>query len=385
MSLAVVVAFSGVFALGIIFSILGSVKLKLAETLGIDDAKVGGLISALMFSCLIAVLIIGPLTDMFGYGIIALVGFALAGVCVWVIASAASYNAVLGACLMLGIAAMCVNTVGNTLGPTVLFEGKDPARASNVLNVFFGLGAFITPLIIAGLLGSMGYKKTVGLIGTILLVPIVLVAFVWRSLPDPDAGFVITKALNLLTHPAVIVGGLALFCYIALESSMAGFITTYLKSHTFSDEKAGTILSGFWICLMVARLIAAFALAGVDPAMVVPVLALIAAIAIGIMVAAPTPAVGVLGTLLAGLSFGPIFPTLVGVSFAKTGAIAAGTVGSVFGLIFAIGLLGGILVPMLIGKYAAQMSIRQSLKIALFVAIALVAVSSFLWLAIPNA
>ena len=384
MSGTALVAFSGVFALGIIFSILGSVKLKLAEALGIDDAKVGTLISALMFSCLIAVLIIGPLTDMLGYGIIALVGFGLAAVCVWLLAAAPSYGAALFACLLLGVAAMCVNTVGNVLGPTVLFDGQDPARASNVLNVFFGLGAFITPLILAILLGAMGYKKTVGLIGVILILPIFLVLAVFRALPTPDEGFVITQALGLLTNPAVIVGGLALFCYIALESSMAGFVTTYLKSHNFSDEKSGTILSGFWISLMAARLLAAFFLVGIDPAMVVPALAIVAVISIGIMVAAPSPALGVVGTLLTGLTLGPIFPTLVGVSFAKTDAIAAGTAGSVVGLIFAIGLFGGIIVPMLIGKYAAEMSIRQSLKIALGVAVALVVVSGVLWLAVPN-
>ena len=383
MSIAALVAFSGVFALGIMFSILGGVKLKLAEELKIDDAKVGTLISALMFSCLIAVLIIGPLTDMLGYRIIALLGFILGGVCVWLLASALSYGAALFACLLLGIAAMSVNTVGNTLGAAILFDGQDPARASNLLNVFFGLGAFLAPMIIATLLGAMGYKKTVGLIGTILFVPVIFA--VLAKFPEPGEGFVITDALNLLANPAVLMGGLALFCYIALESSMAGFVTTYLKSHDLSDQKSGVILSAFWISLMVARLATALFLTGIDPAMIVPVLAIVAVISIGIMVSAPSPAVGIFGTLLTGLALGPIFPTLVGVSFAKTNAIAAGTAGSVFGLIFAIGLFGGIIVPMLIGKYAASLNIRQSLKIALGVAAVLVVVSGALWLLIPNA
>lgn len=381
MSVAALVAFSGVFALGVIFSILGSVKLQLAKALGIDDAKVGTLISALMFSSLIAVLIVGPLTDLLGYRIIALAGFVLGGICVWLLASALSYKAALIACLLLGISAMCVNTVGNVLGPTVLFDGQDPARASNLLNVFFGLGAFITPLILAVLLGAMGYKKTVGLIGTILFIPIIYTLF--ARFPEPDEGFVITQSVALLANPAVLLGGLALFCYIALESSMAGFVTTYLKSHQFSDEKAGTLLSGFWICLMAARVLAAVLLTGIDPAVVVPVLALVAAIAIAIMVTAQSPVVGAVGTLLAGLSFGPIFPTLVGVSFAKTNAISLGTAGSVFGLIFAIGLFGGIIVPTLIGKYAAQLDIRQSLKIALGVAVALIVVSGIFYLVPP--
>jgi fucose permease len=381
-SMAAAVAFSGVFALGVIFSVLGSVKLKLQEVLKINDAQAGTLISALMFSSLIAVLIIGPLTDALGYKIIAIAGFALGGICIWMLALAPSYVTTLIACLFLGIAAMCVNTVGNTLGPTVLFDGQDPARASNMLNVFFGLGAFLTPLIIANFLGKMGYKVTVGIIGTVLFVPIFYA--VGAEFPEAGEGFMLTKALGLLTNPAVLVSGLALFCYIALESSMGGFVTTYLKSFDLSDKQAGTLLSGFWISLMAARLIAALTLTNIDPSMVVPVLALGAVIAIAIMVTAKSTAAGIAGTLLAGLTLGPIFPTLVGVAFAKSGAIAAGTAGSVFGLIFAIGLFGGIIVPTLIGKYAAALNIRQSLKIALGVAVALIGVSAVLWLAIPN-
>lgn len=381
--LAAVVAFSGVFALGVIFSILGSVKLKLAAELKIDDAKVGTLISALMFSSLVAVLLIGPLQDMVGYKWIALVGFLLGGACVWLLASAISYQSALIACLLLGIAAMCVNTVGNTLGASVLFGGADAPKASNFLNVFFGLGAFLTPFILANLLAFLGYKKTVGLIGTILFLPLLFAVF--AKFPEPGEGFNIAQSISLLGNSAVIVGSLSLFCYIALEASMAGFVTTYLKSHNFSDEKAGTILSGFWISLMLARLITALFLIGrIDSAMLVPLLGLLAVVSIGIMVVATSPGLGVLGTLLTGLALGPVFPTIVGVTFNKSNAIATGTAGSVFGLIFGIGLFGGIIVPMLIGKYAAAMSIRQSLKIALVVAVALVVASGVLWLAIPD-
>lgn len=381
--LAACVAFSGVFALGVMFSILGSVKLKLAEALGIDDAKIGTLISALMFSCMIAVLIIGPLTDLLGYRLIALVGFVLGAICVWLLASARSYAAALVACLLLGIAAMSVNTVGNTLGPTILFSGNNAARASNVLNVFFGLGAFITPLIAAYLLGSLGYKKTVGLIGILLFLPAIYSAF--SAFPPTSPGFNIAKSLTLLSDTAVLVSGLALFCYIALEATMGGFVTTYLKSHNFSDKTAGTLLSGFWISLMAARLITAIFLGDqIDPAMLVPALGVLAVVGIGIMVSAPSPSIGALGTMITGFALGPIFPTLVGVAFGKTDAVAAGTAGSVFGLIFAIGLIGGTIVPALIGKFAAQMNIRQSLKIALVVAVALVVVSSALWLAVPG-
>ena len=279
---------------------------------------------------------------------------------------------------------MCANTVGNTLGPTVLFDGQNAPRASNLLNVFFGFGAFITPMIIALLLNALGYKKTVGLIGIILFLPIILVALTMKQLPVPEEGFNVVKAIGLLTNPVVLVGGLALFCYIALESSMAGFVSTYLKDLDFSDNKATSYLSGFWIALMAARLITAIFLTGIDPAVLVPALGLLAAVAIGLMIIAPNPATGVFGTLLAGFAFGPIFPTLIGVCFGKTDAIAQGTAGSVFGLLFAIGLFGGIVVPPIIGNYTAKTSIRKGLQVALAVSVALIVIGAVLWRFVPD-
>lgn len=381
-----VVAFASVFVLGICFSVIGSVKLKLAEVLQIDDAKVGGLISALMFCSLIAVLIIGPAMDKVGYMVIAVLGFFLAGICIWILAASKTYTAAFVACLLLGIGAMCVNTAGNVLGPTVLFGGANPAAASNLLNVFFGVGAFITPLIAAALLGRVGYSKTVAVIGAICFAPIILALI--SSYPPAPPGFNVVRSIGLITEPGVLLGGISLFCYIGLEASMGGFITTYLKSHEMSDERANTFLSGFWICLMIARLIAAYILGGIPPVhhgVAVAVLSIIAAIAIGIMIGARTPTQGVIGTLLCGLSFGPMFPTLVGVTFTKTDAIKAGITGSVFGWIFAIGLLGGIVVPMLVGRYSAKLSIRQSLRIPLIVSILLLIFSAILQWVVPIA
>ncbi len=378
---ATIVAFAGVFALGSIFSVLGSVKLKLAQVLQIDDAKVGGLISAMMFSCMISVLIIGPLQDRLGYAAIAIIGFLGGAICMWILASATNYGIALVACLLMGIGAMSVNTVGNVLGPQLLFAGENPAAASNLLNAFFGLGAFVTPFIAASLLNKLGYRSTVGIIGAMIFAPVILVFF--AQFPPADADFNPVEAIGLLARGGVLLGGLSLFFYIGLEISMAGFITTYLKSFDMTDEKAGYILSGFWIAIIVTRLIAGiFVLSMLAPSLhaaLVPLLAIIAVFSISLMVKAKEEGPGTFATILTGLAMGPIFPTLVGVSFFKVEVS-----GSVFGWIFALGLLGGTIIPMFIGKYSARLDIRQSMKIAVGVAAALVIVSAILWLGVPD-
>ncbi len=377
MSIAGLTAFSGVFALGVIFAIFGSIKLKLQEQIKIDDAKAGSLISALMFSCLIFSMVIGALTPLLGFKVVGLIGFAVGAVCVVLLAAAPSYGTAMLAFLALGVAAMAVNTVGNTLGPMVLFPGN-PAKANNLMNVFFGLGSLLTPLIIGNLIGKAGYKATLGVIAAMLAVPIVWTVM-GTDFPVLEGGFSFGRAAGWLAHPAVLAAGAALFCYISLESTLGGFLTTYLTDHKVDATKANNYLAGFWCALMLARLFTAFFVPQAVFPYYVPVLALVAAGSIMMMVTAKSAGSAVLAMLITGFVMGPIFPTLVGVTFGKTGVSA-----EVFGLIFAIGLLGGIITPRVMGGFSASGNIRKGMQVLAVLAVALIVLSGVLSLGIAD-
>ncbi len=385
MSSAVLTAFSGVFALGVIFAIFGSIKLKLQEQLKIDDAKASRLISSLMFSCLVFSLLIGVLTPTFGFRNVGLLGFAAGAACVWLLATTTNYAGALASFIALGLAAMCVNTVGNVLGPQVLFEGKNVPAAQNLMNVFFGVGSFITPLLIGNLIGKAGYKVTLFVIGLLLAIPILWTMSAW-NLPSAGKPFSFESALNLLKNPAVLMGGAALFCYISLEATLGGFLTTYLADHKVDAGKVNNWLSLFWIMIMLARLftagLGAYLLKDSGPAffkVYVPILAIVAAASLMMMVSAKTAGTAIVAMLITGFALGPCFPTLVGVTFAKTGPVA-----EVFGTIFAIGLLGGIFTPGLMGRYAASGNIRGGMKVLAGMAVGLLVLSAVLGLAIAD-
>ncbi|HUU27411.1 MAG TPA: MFS transporter [archaeon] len=368
------VAILSVFVLGIVFSLIGAVKLKLAEKLEIDDARVGGLISTLMFTSIFVVLFIGPLVDAWGHKPFAILGFFLAGLAVFLFSTLKSYKGVVFACVLLGVGGMCVNTVGNTLMPIVLFGGKNAPRALNLGNMFFGLGAFLTPFLGGLLLQRLGLSKTVNIIALIAFVPIIF-ALTTTSYPAlPPAGFDLGNAFALLGNPVVLIAALALFCYVALEASMGGWITTYLTAVGMTPAKANGILSGFWIALMASRLGTGVKeiITPENGATAIMLLALVATIAIGIMVVAKSKALAGITVLVTGLAFGPIFPTVVGVTFSKT---APELHGSVFAIIFAIGLLGASTIPAAIGIYSKGKTIQKSLIIAAVAALVLTLVA----------
>ena len=106
-----VVALLSVFGLGMCFSLLGSISVKLMPRLKIDEGKFGTLISFFMFSCLVTSLIMGIVTDKLGYKPVAIFGFLATSACIFVLASGKTYKTVILSCLLLGFGAMAMNTV----------------------------------------------------------------------------------------------------------------------------------------------------------------------------------------------------------------------------------------------------------------------------------
>ena len=363
------VALLSVFGLGMSFSLLGSIGVKLMPRIKIDQGKFGSLISAFMFTCLLASLVMGVITDSIGYKPVAIFGFVATAVCIFILAYGKSYKSVLVPCLLLGFGAMALNTAGNTLIPRILFNGENPAAASNLGNVFFGLGLFLTPLIVSFLFRKTTYEKAVSALGVIVLLPAAL-AFI-AKFPESELGFAIGDAVKLLAEPAVLAGAFVLFCYIALEASFCNWLAPFGKEvlaasnpemeTDAADASAQRLLSLFAIAMMVGRLIASqisvitqygsYFIAGA---------ALVTAVVISMMVTTKSAQSAKVFAVLAGLAFAPCFPTTVGVTFAK---FDPSIYGSVFGIIFAVGLAGAVIIPKAIGNMAKGSTVQKSMKL----------------------
>jgi fucose permease len=364
------VALLCVFGLGMCFSLLGSISVKLMPRLKIDQGKFGSLISAFMFTCLIASLIVGVVIDKVGYKSVAVFGFVATAVCIFVLARSKTYGSVILSCLLLGFGAMALNTAGNVMGPQVLFEGQNPAAASNLINVFFGLGLFLTPLIVSFLFQKTSYENAVSALAVIVLAPVAL-AIICTTYPVSEAGFVLADAFALLVKPVVLVAALVLFCYISLESSFCNWLPAFGKEvinkarpdikADAADASAQRLLSLFAVAMMAGRLIASQISAITEyGSWFIAGAAIVAALIIMAMTISKSTLQAQVLAVLAGLFFAPCFPTTVGVTFAK---FSPEIYGSVFGIIFAVGLAGAVIIPKAIGNLAKGSSIQKSLKL----------------------
>ncbi|VGO20161.1 MFS transporter [Pontiella sulfatireligans] len=366
-----VVGLSGAFGLGMCFAVLGSIAVKMMPRMNIDQAKFGTMISAFMFACLIASLVVGVMMDSLGYKTVAITGFVAAAAAILLLAKAKSFGPGLIACILLGVGAMACNTTGNVLGTAVvskMFDG-DMASANNLVNVFFGLGLFLTPFLVSFLFNKVSYEKAVSALGIVILIPLAFAVI--AKYPEAPAGFALGDAFGLLKEPATILAAFILFCYIALESSFCNWLAPFGKEVLANenpdmdsekvDATAARLLSAFAIAMMAGRLITSFSGITKFGGWLIAGAAVLAAVIIVIMTGTKSSKAAYALAAAAGLIFAPAFPTTVGVTFAKFG----GGSGSLFGIIFAVGLAGGVIVPKAIGNMAGNSTIQKSLKLLL--------------------
>lgn len=379
---AAITALMAVFTLAICFIILGAISVELMAALDINTGQFGTLVMGLFLTSCIVQLLIGPLVDKIGYKPVAFIGFIVTSLSMVLLSLATSFSFALIACILMGVGAMSLNTVGNTLIPVVLFDGKDPARASNFGNAFFGLGYILTPLLIIFMLDSLNMSYNIALIIIAVLLLVFLVFSLTANYPKVFTGFEFSQAFKILFKPAVLIAALALFCYLSLEISMGTWIRSLMNElYSVSDttgaaSRTGVVLSSFGVAMMVGRfLMASIKNLTAMGSKVIILMSIVSFASILIMIIANSPALAIFAVILAGLAFAPIFPTIVGVTFGK---FNPSLYGSIFGIIFSVGLLGGTFVPNIIGNLSVGSTVQQSLIIPAIMAAILIIISLFI-------
>jgi MFS family permease len=368
----------GLFAAGMGVALLGSVKVALTRRLCIDESRVGGLISVFGFVMIPVVLLMGVLIDTLGREIVLISGSVLMASALVVLARSKAYwHALLGVLLLSAGWATSINVL-NVLMPST-FHGS-AVYATNVGNSLFGLGAFLTPVVAAflirrtgftsGLLVLAAFALTFGLLALGSHCPEVV-----RSESSPGAA---VDAASFWSNRTMWLCALALFFYMPLEATMAAWFTTYLGDNGVKEGTASVLLSAFWLAFVVSRLSVAFnvfQLPSGSEATIILVASLAGVAALTGVVLGHNPRLAGALVIVAGLVFGPIFPTLMAVLLSHCEPAMHGRA---VGLFFAVGGLGWTTIPALIGAYARRTNVQQAFRIAVGAAIGLAGIALIL-------
>ncbi len=244
---------------------------------------------------------------------------------------------ILVACLLLlGLAEGTMDVGINTL--IVWLHRPNVGPVMNALHFFFGVGAFLSPLIVAQMILLRGGINWAYWAIALLLVPIAL----WlMRLPSPsgvaeESGKSQGKVDFLLTGLTV----LFLFIYVGVEVSFSGWIYTYAVEQTgFSPAQAAYLNSGFWGTFTLGRLISIPLTAQLRPRYLLLGELILAILCVGLMLLWPTSQmvlwIGVCGTGLAIASIFPVTLTWAGRHMHITGRITSWFfIGASFGAMF---------------------------------------------------
>ncbi len=371
---------------GVILSLLGSVKLALAEHLRLDEARVGGLLAALNLALIPLTLLSGLLIDspLLGVQGVLILGPLLTGLAVFCLSLSRTYGRALASVVGVGAGLACVSTGAVKLMPHAFFANQYHAASENLGMVFMGLGALVTPALAELFIGKIGLRRTLSLLAFVCLGLSVVAIF---TPTDPAAGGFPRQEegadlARVFGDPFVWLCGLVFFLYAPLEGALGTWATTYLTELRYQPRRAALLLSGFWLAFLAGRLLTALLQErGVFPrgteGWLIAGLALAAGVLLGNLAGTLNRENAAIGLLAVGLVLGPIFPTLVGMLFSHVGGHTQH--GTAYGAMFAIGATGNLVLPPLIGAYARRRgSVRVALRIPTLVALLLVGASVLL-------
>ena len=271
----------------------------------------------------------------------------------------------LGAAL-LGVGAG-LNSIAGTICILRLASGSSAAGVAK-LNVFFGIGALVGPLVaLAGLSLPWSYH-CVYLFGAVYALAVYLVALFAKRIdvrvPPADSS---SAPFHPLQTPALLYTA-GVFLYVGIEVAVATWLFTYLNMTCgLSKELAGSSMTALWAGLTTGRMSAVQLFKYFRPS-------IIALCCMGFVFCAMTclgvcPHLGALAlavVFLLGLGLGPIFPTLISSASERYAEHSA----SITSLVVTFGAFAGIIFPLIVGQVFSKFGHQQGmLVLALFSAI----------------
>jgi fucose permease len=305
----------------------------------------------------------GPLIDRYGSKLATCSGGLACGLGLAGVTIADSYPALAAWMFALGLGGSLVSTGANTLIADV--NPENSPSALNMGHAFFGVGAVFFPLLVTLALSRFG---TLAATRFTALLMFSLTAFAAsQELTDRHCGgeFDWRAVRQLTLHPVILILAGVVFLTSALAIAIAGWLRLYSERdfHT-SGQLSGMILVLFWVLAAVGRFASSRGLRFLASSWLVLTCSVGMVFGLVLLVTAHNTGMLVWGVVVCGLSYGPIYPTTIGVASAQF----PGYRGTVFGTLQAAGLIGGALIPASVGWVAGLATLRAGLWLLVVVA-----------------
>jgi fucose permease len=319
-------AILAIFVYGLIAAMLGTLLPELSTRFALTPGQNADIALAQAIGLIIASIAVGPLIDIKGKKTGLLLGMGLIAASLFVVPRAPG-AALAPVFLALGVGGGIIVTAANALVSDI----SEARRAStlNLLNLFFGLGGLVTPLIAAYLLAG----NTIALCYLVAVLAVLTFGLhVITRMPPPtgERGFKVSEIGGVLGRPVLYLLALLMFLYVACEVGVWNWLPRHLVAQGIPKSRALGILSlGFALGLLVGRVAVSRVLIKISsPAVTLAASVLMAVTTYAMLQTRDAYMAGIL-VFCGGLAMAPVFPTtlaMVGDAFPKMTATAMGVV-----------------------------------------------------------
>jgi fucose permease len=349
--------YGGMFAFGIVMAVIGA----LLPRLSIGLVQSGNLFLGLTSTMLASMLFLGPAMDRFGKKLPLAAGAFLVALALALMAVSRTYESLLIAVALLGLGGGALNGGTNLLIADLHADARRKNSALSALGIFYGFGALCLPFVLGALVERLGAGP---ILWAAALAPFASAAlFASLAFPPPKraGGLPLGEVARFARNPLVLLFGFLLFFQSGNEFLIGGYTSTYLvREIGFNVRTASYLLAAYWAALMLARVVLARLLLHAKGPGVVILSGVGQVAGACLMIFAPSGAVAAAGVVVMGISFASVYPTVLGLAGARFEQAS----GTVFGILFAIALTGGMLLPWSAGRIAAAGGLRGVLVLA---------------------
>lgn len=355
-------AYSGMFFFGVVMAVLGAVLPVLAGQAHIRLDQAGNLFLFMNFAMLISMLAAGPSMDRYGKKAVLVVGPVLVAGALALMAGAADYRALIGSVILLGLGGGALNGGTNTLVADLHEDPRQKSSALNLLGVFFGFGALFLPFVIGSVVKTLGLAAILYVTVAMSVAPAVVFGALTFPASRHAEGLALAEVGRLAKNRLVLALGFLLFFESGSEFIMGGFTSSYLTHELNASVSAASyLLAVYWGAIMLGRVISSRLVLKWKSSAMILGSALAGALGVAVLLAARSQWLAAAGVAIIGLSFASIYPVTLGFAGSRFEAYS----GSVFGILFAIALVGGMTLPWAVGQLAQEHGLRAAFAIVI--------------------
>ncbi|HLK31614.1 MAG TPA: MFS transporter [Terriglobales bacterium] len=354
-------ACAGMFIFGVVLALLGTLfgLPAMRARLGANLAQQGDLFLLLFAGVCFATVAVGPLIDRFGNKLVLLVSSVLVTLALLEFSVAHSLLSAAVASVVIGLGGGGLNTACNVL-TSELYEGKRGPML-NLLGIFYGFGALFIPLLTASITSLLPMSRL--LLFTAALPALGAIAYALLPFPAAREGHGMSwrEIVVVVRYPGLLLFGTLLFMESGNEAVLAGWTSTYLGHAGAAAQLATWVLAGYWAGLMLGRFSATRLLRYLGDTQLVLLNAVASIVGCALLLGARSVAVLAVAVAFTGIAQSAIYPT----TLAMIGDRYSRYAGTVFGVLFAIGLAGGAVFPWGVGQISQASSVRVGMVVPL--------------------